>query len=284
MFHQHFSARRLRIDQGAERRMGKYFCPTCRNGDSPGLRHEINRNERLKIVVSSSTLHGVHRSMNYKGDEIHVDYCTIPGATIKSLMDAWWVDYHRYTQAMDILLVAGLNNICKGDSDNEVMRQIKNFANTVDHQSEIHHPTNLSTFCVASMIYPPKLTWFPKNGTIPRYMKINKLEMMLNLNSTIAEFNIHLQQKHRSIYRRNRAIGTDGIPTQPTFQDFGLELLWSMDRTDGTEKMERKHDWEKWRSTETRGEMLHLNDEQRIKMATAVISYFKKQWGSLNQI
>ena len=78
--HKHFSTRQLRILTGIEDNGGLYHCPSCRNTKSPGRVHGFNRQDRTRIVVSSSTLHNYYLGWEYEGDDTHIDYCTIPGA------------------------------------------------------------------------------------------------------------------------------------------------------------------------------------------------------------
>ena len=93
VFHRHFSSLRLRELTGAEYQTSpaQYLCPTCKSLHNP---HPGNR---IKIVLSSSTLHeyippnGAHQQ--YAGDKIHMDYITIPGANIETIMNALRLDY-----------------------------------------------------------------------------------------------------------------------------------------------------------------------------------------------
>ena len=72
----------MRVLAGVEEAGGSYFCPTCSENGSPGKVHkahdvatsENGRKERLKIVMSSSTL---HECWKYGGYEIRCDAITL---------------------------------------------------------------------------------------------------------------------------------------------------------------------------------------------------------------
>ena len=66
-----------------------YFCPTCGDKGVPGMTHAASNTERIKVVVSSSTIHEFWLYGDYEGDSVHTDYITIPGATIAMPEFAW---------------------------------------------------------------------------------------------------------------------------------------------------------------------------------------------------
>ena len=86
VIHHHFSAKMLRTLAGVEETGGMYWCPTCA-GDTgtPGRHHAANQDARIKLIISSSTLHEFWKEGNYAGDPVHVDWITSPGGTIQSL-------------------------------------------------------------------------------------------------------------------------------------------------------------------------------------------------------
>ena len=115
MFHYHWSSKEVRRLAGAENEESSFLCPTCchvsvnSKAKSRGKIHNMSM-ERLPIIVSSSTLHEHFIENNYTGDEIHIDYVTSPGGTIKALQHMWHIDYNNEKKAMDVLLIAGLND------------------------------------------------------------------------------------------------------------------------------------------------------------------------------
>ena len=80
VFHDHFSSKYERFIIGADTHQARYMCPSCKNPH----RAYPDRN-RLKLVVSDSTLHRFFEWQSFYGDKLHVDYVTISGGTIKEI-------------------------------------------------------------------------------------------------------------------------------------------------------------------------------------------------------
>ena len=91
VYHRHFSSVRARILAGVEDTTRPYLCPSCKSQHSPyHYQQTWSGQDRTKIVVSDSTLHSFFAPPNqarhqYPGDNIHVDYITIPGGDIEAL-------------------------------------------------------------------------------------------------------------------------------------------------------------------------------------------------------
>ena len=83
IYHRHFSSIRLREMLCVEGTEKSYLCPSCVS------RHKSYPEERVKIVVSDSTLHQFFAPPNnedkpaYMGDTMLTDYITIPGGCIE---------------------------------------------------------------------------------------------------------------------------------------------------------------------------------------------------------
>ena len=133
--HSHFSTKH--IHNFARDPSGISYCPSCK------LVHSQNQNCRIKLCMSDSTLHmfwdpphGSQHSVRYEGDSHHTDYVTIPGAKIETLQQAFMIDYSEETRGIDVLVVAGLNNILRGDTMEQLMRTVYLFRDTVLKKSK----------------------------------------------------------------------------------------------------------------------------------------------------
>jgi len=72
------------------------------------------------------------RSLNgYQGDEIHIDYPTIPGATVRELEHTIMAEFGNGLRAVDVLLVAGLNDILRGAIGHEILEDIQQSSDSV---------------------------------------------------------------------------------------------------------------------------------------------------------
>ena len=255
VYHQHYSSREMRIVQGVEYnpRNKEYMCPSC---EAP---HPAWPDCGLNVCLSTSQLHEFHTPRDQEvicpPDPIHVDWLTIPGATIATLETAWQVDYLKSGRPMRILLVAGLNDLLKGGNMESLTNSILTFKNAVDDQNH-YHPRIPNELVVSTLLNPPIITWFPDNGRPPRG-HVNRLEEITAINNWIVEF--------------NQGYGH----TTPRFHRFGVRMGRKMEN--GVSVPMHVHQFRKWRQTEPVDRMLHLNDYWRIRLGGAVIKHFKTE-------
>ena len=143
----HYSSKYTRECSGVENVPGDYFCPPCK------AVHSSTKQNRIKICVASSLLHEfwAPRESNviYEGDKSHIDYITIPGAKVIDLIDAWKIDYFQESRPMDVLLVAGLNNLAKGYKPDSVLRDYDYMVQSVMYQASKFHPETPNTCAIA---------------------------------------------------------------------------------------------------------------------------------------
>ena len=251
VFHLHHSSREVRVTMGVEGHRDNpfYMCPSCQAPHPARLKHGLN------VCVSTSQLHNFHfprdDSVVVAPDSLHVDWITIPGGTVKQLIYAWRLDYHREERPQRLVLVAGLNDLLKGGNAEQLKESILDFEDQVKHQNRYHLKRN--EFYVAPLIIPPKLGWFLDNGPMPDGY-INRLDEMRDINNWIREFNA-----------KNNIQGI-----MPNFQAWG-NRTWR-DRAGG---FRQTHRWNDWRSTEAVNDKLHLKDSLRAKMGRAVVRFFQ---------
>ena len=143
---------------------------------------------RINVILSGSTVHEHFLWEDYKGDLVHIDYETAPGAKIETLEQMFINSYQLEKCGLDILLIGGLNNF-KFDTNDEIMEKIRHFSETVKAQSDTNHPDNPSTFRVGTLLMAPQFVWFPGNGPKPHKNYVNNLDRMLDLNRRILQFN-----------------------------------------------------------------------------------------------
>lgn len=256
VYHKHDSARQHRILQNVEYELEnkQYLCPTCQST------HLARPEYGLNICVSASELHGFHfpsdETIVCPPDTVHVDWLTIPGATLPELEFAWTVDYHRQKLPMRILVVAGLEDLIKGGTKDSIMESLRMFKKTVDHQNH-HHPGASNQFAVAPLLFPPKVVWYPDNGKIPANHGGNRESEILALNEAIFNFNAQ-----------------NGFPYAPHFYTLGVRRYrkWF---NDGSWRMVTHHRMGQWSRSEPRHEKLYLGDHMKIKMGQMVLRYFE---------
>lgn len=265
MFHKHFSSKYARECTGLDQAPGDYFCLTCK------AIHSSIQNTRLKICLSTSMLHEFwaprgSKAIVYEGDKSHIDYITIPGGKIADLINAWKIEYFQETRPMDVMLIAGLNNLVKGWKPDEMLREYDYLVQSVMYQAHKYHPELHNTCAIGTLYYPPQLCWFPGQGNCP------------------TDFSDHLQSMQYLNHEIERLNQESGLKS-PNFPVFGV-------RGAGKHTLDRNGNWvwrdtthhryEHWRETEYR-DMLHLTDEKRMKMGRWVGKYFEKVTGNFVQ-
>ena len=75
-------------------------------------------------------------------------------------------------------MVAGLNNLVKGDKVDELVTKFGQFWDIVEWQATKYHPDIKNTFAVATQLYSPQLCWFPDDGPFPSPSYKNRLQEM----------------------------------------------------------------------------------------------------------
>jgi hypothetical protein len=193
----------------------------------------------------------------YEGDINHIEYITIPGAQVLDLLEAWKIDYYKESRAMDIIVVAGLNNLIHGQSPESIMRDYDHLVQVVKHQGRKHNPETTNTCAIATLFYPPQLCWLPARGPCPPDF-YNHYGDMMWLNQQIEKLN-----------------GESSIKV-PNFPTFGVRKSSSeqVDRFGHVSVLDRTtHREEHWREEDPR-RMLHLDDTRRLKMGRQIGKYF----------
>ena len=256
VYHRHFSSLYHRQISGAEDSPEPYHCPSCMRT------HEPYHGPRLKIAVTDSTLHqfyappGHTGAEQYQGDNVHVDYLTIASAEIRTLMDAFkleYLDFPPTSKPMDVVVIAGYENLLAGHSREHIVDLFQQFAHMV--RSRGPH-----TFAIGSLMYPPRLAWLVDDGPLPSPDYVNMREKIDWINGEIARINEANQAVNPPRFH------TYGIRTSstPGFNWFGRPIL-----------VRRKcHRWDHWVGVD-RAQMMHLRPEKLFKMGSALNNYFR---------
>ena len=172
--HKHFSSIKYRLQAPIDEN-GNYPCTQCR--DTP---HSFKTGRRYSVLLSSSTLHqwqGARTINRYKGDEIHVEQLTIPGATIEDVRHALEAEFKGTYRCIDVLAVVGLNDVMRGRSREQIIADYTRLQNTVHELAPQEGGTN--SIAIATMIIPPKIV--QRGG--------GQLEKMVGINAAIMHMN-----------------------------------------------------------------------------------------------
>ena len=262
VFHSHFSSARLRELLSVETSHQGFYCPSCKS------RHRPYIDERLKVTISDSTLHDffaprLHTDTVYEGDLVHVDYVTIAGGTLPDLLHAFRLDYEATVRPkpLDVLLVAGYDDLYQGFGRDYIWRGINKFSETVLKLSRSSDTAAKNTFAVASLMYPPKICWFRDDGPTPNNYD-NQKEKVDWLNEKIDRLN----RSH-------------GVYQYPGFHSYGVRMGTKLTKNENGQLERRQfkaHRWDQWVEPARRDKST-LKAERLFKMGKAVNNYFLYQ-------
>ena len=200
------------------------------------------------------------RSVNgYQGDPIHIDYITIPGATIKDLHHAFLAEYGNVHRPIDVLLVAGLNDVLKGSTSDQILKDMEAFKESVRNLCILDE--TCSSFAVSTLPFPPKLVKFDAET---RNIQTNYIQVLIDLTTSIREL--------------NRMDAHPMIPTHlaSCFHTWGMRINRHPRIIGPVNLLEyvSTHRLPLWRELKPKN-MLHLNDHLRLKMGRSSMEYYK---------
>lgn len=256
--HQHFSSRWLRQITGVEESNASHICPSCKS------HHRPYPYPRSKLVLSDSTLHLFfsppgQTSSQYSGDLMHVDYITIPGASINALTRAFRYEFVDVPQVVpiDVVVAAGYDELVTGCSRVLIMERFRYLVQTV---LEAGSPDHKNTVAISDLVYPPMLTWFPDNGNLPADHQGNQLVKLEWLNEAILSLNL---DNSITEFHRLHKYGIR-VCTKRRVDQYGQEH----------HRMIKCHRFEHW-VEQNASEKLHLKDEIRFKIGAGINKYFQ---------
>ena len=181
--HHHFSStsiRRMAKEQGVN-----YMCPVCKALE-PCL---IPPNGTRRIILADSSLYGVWNQPN-PANSIHCDFDCIVGGRVQDFTTALIKNYLHMPNRIEIIVVAGINNIGAGDSAEQISRYMDVMKKVVqDHSSKWKHvPASYVSFC--TVVLAPKYCslhiplnpersevamWVPPPNFQNKYSEVKKL-------------------------------------------------------------------------------------------------------------
>ena len=195
----------------------------------------------------------------YKGDDLHCDVLTVPGATINVIEHALEAEYGLTYRPLDVLAVIGLNDLLRGHHVSRIIRDLRSLQSTVHRLAP---PGETNSIAISTLLIPPKLADLHNN------YHGNRLEDIVSLNFQIMELNAGQPQNPLP------------VSFAPKFHSWGKCSSKSSTSTAPRYLMENlpRHRYGQWRESVPE-EMLHVDDETRLHMGRASIGYFKALYG-----
>ena len=185
--HHHFSStsiRRMARNQPRGQAMN-YMCPVCKTLEPCS----IPPTETRRIVLADSCLYGVWNQPT-PDNTIHFDIDCIVGGKVQDLTTALLKNYLHMPNRVEIIVVAGINNIGAGDSAEQISRYMDVMKQVVEEHSKKwkHDPPSYVSFCTvllapkfcslhipANPERPEVAMWVPPPNFINRYSEVKKL-------------------------------------------------------------------------------------------------------------
>ena len=237
-FHRHHSTVEARNTLKAMRK-SSYKCPSCKIWHSSEI-----TTKRLRVIVSSSTLHNVHLIDEYKADH-HYDLLTICAGTIKMARINFQHSYNNSKIGLDIAVAVGLNDVRKRNpvAFRIEMHKWHKWINAQEIKHGVKH-----TLAFIEMLRPPMFVWFPSDGEAPPDHQDYAIEVD-DLNEEIRYINQLYAKCRNPISFRN-------------------------DGRRGLSNSREQHMWSRWRE-DTKADMLHIADKNRPSMVKRIEKYFE---------
>ena len=152
-YHHHFSStsiRRMFMNQGSEA-IKTYMCPICKILEPV----DIPPKETRRVLLSSSTMYGIWDQL-MPANTVHFDIDSVVGGKVRDMTTALRKNYLHMPNRLEILVIAGINNIGAGEKADSILREMEELKQVVkEHSTKWNHsPPSYVAFC--TVILAPK--------------------------------------------------------------------------------------------------------------------------------
>ena len=169
-----------------------YVCPICNEVESI----IIPASETRRVVLSCDTMYGIWDNLPDNTEHFEMDL--IVGGTVEDMLKALVKNYLDLPNRVEIMVIAGINNIGAGETAEQIFHDMKQLKYVVaDHSQKWgHSPASYVAFC--TLILPPKFCslYVPPNPPQPEIAMWlpppdfkNKYDELKKLNTMILEMN-----------------------------------------------------------------------------------------------
>ena len=248
LYHHHLSSQKLREFATKYQSNYLFYCLMCK------MQESIVRPNTRKLILTSSTLYNVWSIESLKLP-IHIDIESIVGGRIRDLTRALIMLYLKHPERLEIILIAGLNNIGDNQPAEDIIEEIRELKQTVQAHSELHSHSETSIVSVSTILYAPKFCsldvpdkcedWKPPVGFN------NRRDLIENVNAAIKAINVEDKVNYLKLHME------------------GIRL----DKKTGKKLHKHYPDVPIWRETEVR-RRLHLTSHYKAKIARNAAKLF----------
>ena len=156
IYHHHFSSTDIRRTAMSSSESNKtYMCCVCKDLEPV----TIQAAETRKVVLADSSLYGVWDKMpppKPGTPKLHYEIDTIVGGKVRDMTIALRRNYLHLPNRLEIIVVAGINNIGANDKAENIIEDMKALKKVLEHHSEQwkHDPPSIVSF--STLMYAPK--------------------------------------------------------------------------------------------------------------------------------
>ena len=262
IYHRHVSSISQRAASPLDH-FGQYVCTTCKT-----VVHPAKMGHRIPVVISASIMNNWQGWRGtpgaYEGDPLHLDYITIPGATIEQLQHAFEAQYNGCKQPLDVIIVAGYNNILQDQCLEEILSHLSDFKKAVINMS---CPGERFNSCaISSLPFPPRLTRLVNDPVFPEYSEYYDDKTSI------------LDQLTPRVLAMNREEIDMLTRLAPGFHSWCLSKGGDSGQQGYTVGQLNQHRDAQWREDHFL-DQLHPSDPVRVRMGMAIGRYFRNLYG-----
>lgn len=200
IYHHHYSSWSIRSSflnmKHKPEGWGEYICPIC-HVPEPVV---VPASETRRIVLACSTMYGIW-SQQPPDNTAHFDIDCIVGGKVRDMRRALEKNYLHMPNRMEIIVVAGLNNIGAGQKADTIIQDMREIRQMVKEHSEKwgHSPASYVTFCTiplapkfCSLQVPPSPPEPEIALWVPAENFQNRFSEMKSLNDQIIALNLEI--------------------------------------------------------------------------------------------
>ena len=196
--HHHVSSEAVRVFAMQNNRY-LFNCTMCRQMES------VVRPCTRKLIMTTSTLFNVWSQTSFKPD-IHMEIEAVVGGRFRDLTRALMMLYLGNPERLEIIIIAGLNNIGDSQPVPDILDEIEELKQAVEAHSTMHSHSPASIVSFSTVLYAPKFCsldiptgfpeWIPPPGFNNRRKDIECLNAAisaLNKNAGVNWLNLHYE-------------------------------------------------------------------------------------------
>ena len=192
VYHHHWSTADLRTFAICYSLTGTFMCPICQSME-PTLQ-PVHLTKR--VILCSSTLYGIWDQQSLPTITDHFEMECIVGARVRDLSRALKRNYLYLSSRLEIIVVAGINNVGEGQDSEAIVKEMEELKKVVMEHSAEHNHNPPSYVSFSTLFFPPKFCSLkvPMDAPdlqewVPRPNFVNRLETIEKVNKAIKEMN-----------------------------------------------------------------------------------------------